>query len=733
MVPPERARGPALRDLARRLATVRPERWLLLAMIAYFAVALSFSWLRALNFGPSAWDQGIYQQALWSTTHGRPFWETPDYETGGFSTFLQVHSVFLLYALVPIYAVAPYPITLYAVQSGIVAAAAYPLFRLGRDVTGSARWALAGAVIYLVWAPTLGSNLYDFHAESFLPLEIFTLVWLWNARRYRVGAVVAAVSFLTFELAPILVFFVGLLFLLPEGSVWRGLWRDLVAVPAGASRARTVVERVRAALRRREVRASLGLLVASAAAYGLLLLVRTDLLPSLLGVAPFPTRSAGYVIGATPSQLGLGLANLATSFGTKITNWLLLLALLGFVPLFAPRALVLSVPWAVFSFFSANSNYVLLGFQYGFIIGAGLLVAFVFGLARIARWADGPARARTSSDGLSPELRAWVAAAGGSGRRPRHRASVVAAALVLVVAANVAFSPADPLLEYAPYGAAYTFSYTPAPGYSAVVRLAALVPARAEVMATDDLFVFVANDVNAYTFFWAPNVNLEIPFNASHPPTYVLISYAKTAVLPTWILNYLFDPAVYGIRGLVWSTPEGSVLLFELGYTGAVETFDSTPNVSGTYFGAYAPSIDYYGGAIYPGPIGYLSAVPGNPGGNAVVSLPGEDGEVWSGPGVPLPGGTYNVAFTVAAWAWNPADPPAGTMPVLEVNANVWTQPIVFDRTFDFAALNATGGLTVSFEISAPEPYLGFEVRGYALAVPAIVGNLHLTITKVPG
>ena len=63
--------------------------------------------VRALELQTTTWDQGIYMQSLWSTVHGRPFYEAADFETGGFSSFLQVHSAFVLYLLVPIYAALP--------------------------------------------------------------------------------------------------------------------------------------------------------------------------------------------------------------------------------------------------------------------------------------------------------------------------------------------------------------------------------------------------------------------------------------------------------------------------------------------------------------------------------------------------------------------------------------------------------------------------------------------------
>lgn len=720
--------------VAARLARVPIAYWVVAAVVGYAALAFTFSWLRALNFGLDTWDQGIYMQALWSTAHGRPFWEAADHETGGFSSLLQVHSVFLLYLLVPLYAALPSPFTLLAVQSAVVALAAVPLFLLARDLTGSDRWGLLAAVAYLAWTPTLASNLYDFHAEAFLPVEIFTVVLLWHRGRYALGFVAALLAFLTFELAPVLLVFVGVMFLLPEAGTLRRWVSELRERRPWGSTVRALARQMGQRLATRRGVASLVLVLASAAAYAALLVVREQYLSAWLGIAPFPVNPLGYVVGTTPAGLELSLSYLTFSFGTKVEAWLVFLALLGFVPLLAPRALVLSIPWLVFTFFSGNANYVALGYQYGFILGSGLLVAFAFGLVPLARWIDGrtPA-ARARAPGR--EIEAWARSVEARSPRRRQRVALFAVGLAIVLAVNIALSPVDPLLANAPYGSAYSFSFTPGPGYHAVEQLAALVPSGAYVLATDDLFPFVANDVNAYSFLYVPNQHPLLPFNATNEPSYVLISWARTYLLPTWIESALYDPAIYGVRGIVWSTPEGAVVLFEIRYVGAATAFDSPPTVVGDYYGGSVPASGLYWGAIYPGGAGYVASLPSNPGGSAVVSTPGEEGLVWSGPGVDLPPGNYSIRLRVSAWAWNASAPPGPGTEVLTVDSNVWPLPDWYDQSFTYGELRAGSSLvgsgpwtTLEFNVTVTTPSLGFEVRGYSLVLPAVVAIGSLTI-----
>jgi uncharacterized membrane protein len=569
----------------RRLAGLSPAYWLALAIVVYFAVSLTLSWVRALDLDTTTWDQGIYQQALWSTAHGRPFWEAADFETGGYGSLLQVHTVFLLYLLVPLYAAAPSEVTLFVVQSTVVALAAVPLYLLGRDVTGSGRWGLVAGVVYLAWAPVLAANLYDFHAEAFLPIELFSVVLLWSRARYGWGFAVGAVTFATIELAPVLLLFVGIFFLLPDRDQWRAGWtRMRSALSAGAFGGHPASE-LRRFLRRRRVLASLGLIVACASSYVFLVLLREQYLSSWFGISPFPPALNGYVIGASPSQLGLAWGNVYQGFALKVSYWLVLFALLGFVPFLAPRALVLAVPWVVFSFFSANLNFAIFGFQYGFIEAASLLVAFTYGLVPIQRWLA--CRTALATPGPS-RVGAYPAKNLSVPRRWRGSAALalVVACLVVLVAVNVAASPADPLLDNSGLGSGYRISAPNSAGYEEAAQVAGLITPGATVLASDNLFPLVANDVNAYSFSWTSEQPLRLPFSSSNLPEFVLIAQSSLRAVPAWVNASVSNASDYGVRGVAWTTPAGSVVLFQRGFVGLATVFGESPPSDDGYFGA---------------------------------------------------------------------------------------------------------------------------------------------------
>ncbi len=686
----------------RVLGRIAPTTWLIVATIAYFSVSFALSWLRAVEFQTTTWDQGIYQQALWSTAHGRPFYESPDLETGGYRSLLQIHTVFLFYLLAPLYGALPFQATLFAVQSLIVALAAIPLYFLGRDLTRSAWWGLLPPILYLVWAPTLSSNLYDFHPEAFLPLEVFTVVLLWERGRYLAGAVAVGISFATIELAPVLLLFVGLFFLVPSSETW-GRWSQLARnrFPRAAW-----TSEFRRTFSSPRVRASIALIVACIAAYFLLLYYRVDYLGATLGTLSLPVAPMGYVIGGSPSALGLSLQNLDMGFYDKFTYWVLILALLGFVPLLAPRAMLLSVPWFAFSLLSAGTNYTELGFQYGFIAAATVLVAFAYGLPRamaLARAWERQSLEAGSMRSIRPAPQ-WG--------NPRRRGALVAGLVVLVVV-NLALTPLNPWLQNQGLGSAYRISYSPSPGFAQLEQLAALVPAGATVLASDNLFPLVANDENAYSFFWTQDNFLALPFNASNPPPYVLLAEDATKAVPSWLAAELYNTTLFGARGVVWTSGVGTALLFEEGYRGPATQFGATPTVPLVESGADLVDSD----------AGYI---PGTNG--AVASDPGALGTFFYGPWASLPVGNYTVTLLVKAAALPGTGPPSGDEAVLRIGATGYAQATYFHVSLDFDKFSATGWTTVAFNLTLPGPTIDCTVQGVALSTDVQVSLESMVI-----
>ncbi len=700
--------------------------WLGVALLAYFTVSFALSGLRVLELQTTTWDMGIYQQALWSTAHGgRPFYEAADWETARYGSLLEVHSAFVLYLIVPLYALVPSQFLLLAVQSAVVAAAAVPLYFLGADLSGERSRGLLGAVVYLAYAPVLTSNLYDFHIEAFLPLGLFTVLWLGHRQRYGLALLAAVAVCATMEFGPVLLAAVGLFFLLPDAAELAGGRAALRRIFGRRGRPGSDTGPPAPAADpgdRRRLRRyfALGLLALGAVAYGLLYVLRIDLLPWWWSL-PTPV-TGGYVVGLTPSALGLSLGNLPIGLAAKVGGWLVALALLGFVPLLAPRALVLAAPWAAFSLLSASPNYVTPGFQYGFFVAAGLMPAFLFGLGRLDPWIAA-ARASFGLPARPPSGRRPVPA--GPGRRGRRRRSPsflpTAVAVALLVVVNGLATPADPYLQAQGPASAFRISYAVTPGFAAAERLAGLVPAGATVLASDNLFPLVANDRNAYSFSWVPAYFLHLPFDRARLPEFLFLAENRTSAVPVWIGADLYNTSDYGLRAIAAATPVGAALLFEYHFTGSPLELGVPASVPRFYDGS----------ALAPGPAAYLADDPASPGGVVLESVPGAAGALWSAPGTTLAAGWWTVTLALSGAAIAPGPAPEG--PVLEVTSSAYAHGLFVDRPLTLPDLGAPGGYLLSFSVLLTEPVIQFTVDGTLLAPGAEVRLASLEIAPGEG
>jgi uncharacterized membrane protein len=678
---PRESSSPRLEWLRAELQR-REARGLVLAVVAAALVYTAFSELRFLELYTTTWDFGIYQQAIYSTAHGRPFYESADLETGGFGTFLQVHSAFILFAIVPLYAVFPTPLTLFAVQASVVAFASVPLYALARSADASARRALGLSVLFLASTPIIASTLYDFHIEAFVPLVYLAVAALWNSRHYRWGAVAALVGFLTMEVVPILLFFLAVYFLAERYG--ERPFRRADSDRSGES----VFARIRALVTDPGARPTWLLLIGSVVAYYVLLVLRYHYLADWFGFPAYPSYQSGYVVGGSPSQLGLALSNVAVGFYDKVGYWVLLLVLLGGLPLWAPRTWILSVPWVAFTFLSANTNYTVIGFQYGFIAGAGLFAGAAIGLSRVhmpRRLTPRPERSRS-----------WAV------RRLRSVATPTRIAIVSILALNLLLSPLDPMLSNAAPGAAYNILYEAPTSLAGAEALAGLVPAGATVLATNDLFPLVANDLNAYSLFWGPNSALSLPFDLANLPPYVFLSQDRLDSVPPWLSDTVYAPSDYGLRGVAWTSPAGTLFLFERGFAGTTSYWGNEP----------ARSLEFRPSDLSLSASARLLPWGPSPTGAVVESVSGASGQLWSTPFVDLPTGDYVVTFWMQAWLPTGASAPAGSEEVFSASGSSFALPPLLSGGASWSSLNATTFEPVSADLNVTVPILDLQIDG---------------------
>jgi len=168
-----------LRHLAGRLRPWLADGLAALFIAAMFAFACFGSIRVHHKFLTSNYDFGLFENLFFTTLHGRHgvAFELP---------YFAEHAEFLLYALLPVYRLAPKSETLLVLQAFFIVGAAVPLYLLARRWLGNAWQALALAAIYLAYPSVHGAVFYDFH---FLPLSAFFVLWAayFYARRAWLG------------------------------------------------------------------------------------------------------------------------------------------------------------------------------------------------------------------------------------------------------------------------------------------------------------------------------------------------------------------------------------------------------------------------------------------------------------------------------------------------------------------------------------------------------------------
>ncbi|MCA1553279.1 MAG: DUF2079 domain-containing protein, partial [Chloroflexi bacterium] len=121
----------------------------------------------------SVFDLGVYDQAIWSTAHGRILAYSPEPDYG--DNFLATHLQPILILLAPLYLVWDDVRALFLAQTLALALGVLPLYALALRKTHSPFTALVVSAAYLLLPAVEAANLFDFHPETFAPVLCISL------------------------------------------------------------------------------------------------------------------------------------------------------------------------------------------------------------------------------------------------------------------------------------------------------------------------------------------------------------------------------------------------------------------------------------------------------------------------------------------------------------------------------------------------------------------------------
>lgn len=212
-------------------------RFVLVVAVALWVIVLAnYCTLRYRTYGTFGFDLGIYDQGIWLLSR----FQDPFVTIRGLP-LLAHHFNAILVALVPLYWIAPHPLTLLAVQLGAQVAAVIGVFVLARDRIGD-RWLATALAIAMLLNPAwqiMASNW--FHPDVLAVAPLIFAVWAAHSARWRLFAAMILLALAMKEDVVAAVFGIGLFLLVRRETRRAGLATCAAAVAWYFAVARLVI------------------------------------------------------------------------------------------------------------------------------------------------------------------------------------------------------------------------------------------------------------------------------------------------------------------------------------------------------------------------------------------------------------------------------------------------------------------------------------------------------------
>ncbi len=544
--------------------------------VIYITIISYFSYLRFTDFFTSNWDMGIGMQSLWTNTHGYLLYESGDYEGYGVLSFLQVHSTYLALLFSYLYAIYSGPLTLFILQAVFVTLSIIPLFYLAKKADLSSLLIIFIVLLYLLNFSIISGTLYDFHWESLIPVEFFSLFLLVLEKRYYLSLGIFAIGCMTLEIFPFIL--VGIVFYF------------FITKYLGENQNNFLWS---------EVPNKMLLLFLSLAiiAYFTIRMAQYYIIPVIVHQPP-------YLAGLAESSnsllsLHLGLGNISLS----LLYWLMIIISLGMLPLLAPKLLLTAAPWIFYTFLVTTGFTTGFGNQDSLLTTPYAMLASIGGLEYLSKNGENSFPKILGLSLFFSTVILLVPVYGKSLsydilsiRLPGFYYSLIPVALIVIglivwrkkpilkskniikytalfacslIAMNLILSPVNTENFQATPLPGYSFSYSVNPEFKYATDIAKLIPKNATVVASDNLFPLVANSRNAYSLAWMPYSNgiIEyLPFNGSSLPNYIFIDQSSF-YLPEFLNIASTNYTKYGLYAYTYSKEfPGTIGLYKLNY-----------------------------------------------------------------------------------------------------------------------------------------------------------------------
>jgi uncharacterized membrane protein len=196
-------------------SSINDARWAGGMIGAASLICFVVGWLRYIYFRAGVSDIGIFDQACFLISRGRPtFVPILGYP------ILADHAAFLLYPLALSYVIYPSILWLIATQSVALAISGWYIWRLARQAGVLPRWSLVLCGAWLAYPALAIPNLRDFHPEILAVTAILAAVFYARDRRPICFLVCVIIALGTKEVVAVTVAAMGLWLFLSEKAVF---------------------------------------------------------------------------------------------------------------------------------------------------------------------------------------------------------------------------------------------------------------------------------------------------------------------------------------------------------------------------------------------------------------------------------------------------------------------------------------------------------------------------------
>jgi uncharacterized membrane protein len=505
----------------------------------------------------------------------------PTLKLMGVVSHLEIHSSYIALLFSYAYQELNDALFLFICQALFFSLSLIPLNAISRYYGLSDRQSLFVSILYVTNVGLIASQMYDFHWMSLIPAEFLTFFFFLIKRRFLLSFIILVIGSLTLEVFPPIA--LGpLLFLYYEDILHSSNIK---------------------AFHLTKYRLSLiSLAILSITILIIIKEVQYEILPTLL----HQSNAIGMLSNDSPESLFPKSFSLYSS-SLSLLYWGIIYGSLGFIPLFYRRHLLIVLPWLYESILVVPS-YSAISEQYGFVALPPLFISLVLSLnrgnhepikfARILRSALYILMTCVSAVivydltyqySLTYRIALSVftaiiilAAMLILGNRSNIRQFIlkqkkaisyaITVAFVLIIIFNFLVGPLNPVNEERTFDSGYAFSYSLNPEYQSMIKIVSEIPKNASIISSDNLFPYIANDPNAFSFYWNTPENLTFSkyYNLSEnfSFTYVLIDQSQISYIPQAVQNRI--QSKYGLLSAIDTQMRypGNIYLYKFDYTG---------------------------------------------------------------------------------------------------------------------------------------------------------------------